>query len=238
MAVDANQARDLMLIHRIREGEPSAKEELVAKYFPMVRHIVKRHYSSFLDFDDLMQEGFIGLLGAIDEYRPEHFQMKFSSFSYMCIIRKVYNAIKQSNGNKHKALNQALSLHAFVNADESRTMMDTIPQSGADHDPLERVEERFARERIDRVLKRHLSLLEYSVIALVLEGYSCSEIERLIGVKAKVVDNARTRVKAKLRRIVDQYGSLQSPHIPVKVRRRCDLYRRLPLPPAPLARGG
>ena len=220
----ANQARDLTLIRRIREGDREAKETLVEKYLPMIKHIVRKHYARFLDFDDLMQEGFIGLLGAIDEYRPDRFNVKFSSFAYMCIIRKVYNVIKQANGNKHKALNDALSLHAAVSADESRTIMDMIPLDGAWMDPLELLEAKSACQRIDQLLKDHLSLLEYTVATLMARGYSSSEIERAIGVKAKVVDNARTRVKTKLKRIVDRYGSLLDPQIPARVRRRRDLY--------------
>lgn len=224
---EPSQLRDLSLIRRIRRGETEAKEELVAKYLPMVKHIVKRHYASFLEFDDLVQEGFIGLLAAIEEYRPDAFNVKFSSFAYMCIIRKVYNAIKQSNGNKHKLLNQAVSLHAYVNADESRTVMDLVPLADAAGDPVDILEEKHSTSRIDMLLKNHLSLLEYTVIALLLQGYTCSEIERAIGVKAKAIDNARTRVKAKLKRIVDNYGSLLNPQIPMSVRRRQDLYMRL-----------
>lgn len=224
MAESVNQVRDFELIRRIRSGDDSARDELVSKYLPMVKHIVRRHYASFLEFDDLMQEGFIGLLGAIEEYRPEAFDVKFSSFAYMCIIRKVFNAIKQSNSNKHKALNDAISLHSYVNADETRTVMDVVPISESWVDPHETVEAKHVGIWIDRLLSNHLSILEYTVATLIIEGYSSGEIERAIGVGAKVVDNARTRVKQKLKRIVDTYGSLLSPGIPEKVRRRRDLF--------------
>jgi len=224
VAATANQIRDLELIARIRNGDLESRDDLVKKYLPMVKHIVKKHYASFLEFDDLMQEGFIGLLGAIDEYRPEEFNVKFSSFAYMCIIRKVYNVIKQTNGNKHKALNDAISLHSYVNADETRTVMDLIPLSESSVDPHETVERKAVSQWIDRLLSNHLSILEYTVATLILQGYSSGEIERVIGVNAKVVDNARTRVKQKLKRIVDTYGSLLSPRIPEKVRQRRDLF--------------
>lgn len=225
----SNQARDLQLIERVRRGDASAKDALVEKYLPMVKHIVRKYYASFLEFDDLMQEGFIGLLAAIDEYKPERFNVKFSSFAYMCIIRKVYNVIKQTNGNKHKALNQAVSLHAYVNSDETRTMLDLLPVEEAGVDPVDVFEANAVNQRIHQLLRQHLSVLEYTVITLLLEGYSIGEIERFIGVKSKVVDNARTRVKAKLKRIVDTYGSLLSPGVPTKVRRRRDLYMNLPI---------
>lgn len=220
---DANQDKDLALIRRIRQGDRQATEELVQKYLPMVKHIARRHYAAFLDFDDLLQEGLIGLLNAIEEYKPEEYAIKFSSFAYLCIIRKIYNIIKQANGAKHRALNEAVSLHSFVGTDDHRTMFDLLPL-GVDQDPGEVVENKLIAQHIQRILANHLSLLEYAVAALLLQGYSCAEIERRIGVGAKAVDNARTRVKLKLRRILRQYGSLLHPKVPTKVRRRQDLY--------------
>ena len=117
-----NQNLDLDLIRRIREGEAEAKEKLVTKYVPMVKYIIRNYYASFLDYEDLLQEGLIGLLTAIDEYQPEKFDVKFSSFAYICILRGVYNVIKQTNGNKHRLLNEAVSLQAAIGADENRVI--------------------------------------------------------------------------------------------------------------------
>jgi len=227
-AVD--QARDLLLIRRIRSGDHSAKDEIVQKYLPMVKHIVRRHYASFLDREDLMQEGFIGLLAAVDEYRPDAFDVRFSSFAYLCIIRKVYNAIKQSNGNKHRALNDAVSLHGPVGRSETRSLLETlaVPEVGVEQDPIEAVEKKQVEQRIQQVLRAHLSVLEYTVAIYLIYGYTCGEIERAVGIKAKVVDNARTRIKAKIGKLLKEHGSLLHPGLPKRRRRRRDLYMQLP----------
>ena len=52
-------------------------------------------------------------------------------------------------------------------------------------------------------------------------------IEKQFGIGAKAVDNARTRVKSKLRKLIEEYGSLLSPRVPVVVRKRKDLYLKL-----------
>jgi RNA polymerase sporulation-specific sigma factor len=226
--VNQNQEHDLALLEQIRLGDTHGKEEMILKYLPMVKHIARRHYAPFLEFEDLMQEGFIGLLSAIDEYNSDY-DIKFSSFAYICIIRKVYNVIKQCNGNKHKALNKALSFQAAVAGNDTRTILDLIPDDNASSDPVHIIETQTTNQDIDELLNAHLSLLEYSVVHLLLQGYACTEIERALGVKAKVVDNARTRVKMKLRRLLQMYGSLLSPHIPTKVRHRTDLYLDLKL---------
>ncbi|HAN94240.1 MAG: sigma-70 family RNA polymerase sigma factor [Limnochordia bacterium] len=224
-----NQAVDLELIRRVRAGEEGARESLVLKYIPMVKYIIRNYYSSFLDFEDLVQEGLIGLLSAIEEYKPERYDVKFSSFAYLCIIRRVYNVIKQSTGNKHRLLNEAASLQTPVGSDDGRTMLDFVAAPLNQFDPEKVLEEKYVDEVIGQVLRNHLSLLEYAVISRLLKGYSAREIEEEIGVGLKVIDNARTRVRAKLRRLLEEYGSLLSPQVPTDVRRREDLYLQLPL---------
>lgn len=224
-----NQAVDLELIRRVRASEEGARESLVLKYIPMVKYIIRNYYSSFLDFEDLVQEGLIGLLSAIEEYKPERYDVKFSSFAYLCIIRRVYNVIKQSTGNKHRLLNEAASLQTPVGSDDGRTMLDFVAAPLNQFDPEKVLEEKYVDEVIGQVLRNHLSLLEYAVISRLLKGYSAREIEEEIGVGLKVIDNARTRVRAKLRRLLEEYGSLLSPQVPTDVRRREDLYLQLPL---------
>ncbi len=232
---EENQKRDLHLIQRARLGDRSAQEELVRKYTPLVRHIVRNYYARFLEFDDLMQEGLIGLLHAIREYDGEKYDVKFSSFAYICVIRKVYNVIKHTNGTKHRVLNDAVSLFNFVNLDETRIVLDVVASEDAEVDPEKVVEQEFVSARVEQVLQSHLSELEYTVIRMLLAGYSYTDIEERLGVSAKVIDNARTRVRLKLKRILQKYGSLLSPKVPEKARQRKDLYYHFPTPLPPAA---
>ncbi|HET7559924.1 MAG TPA: sigma-70 family RNA polymerase sigma factor [Limnochordia bacterium] len=236
----ANQELDLRLIGSIRRGDTGAKERLIAKYTPMVRHIAARHYASFLERDDLVQEGLIGLLGAIAEYKPESYAVKFSSFAYLCIIRKMYNAIKQAGGNKHRALNEALSLSVSTSRDpRGRSLGETLGDAEqAAHDPEVAALNAWSGRRLDAVLRAHLSALEYAVVVRIIAGCSAREIERELGVEAKSIDNARTRIKTKLDRLIQAHGSLTGPAVPLEARRRRDLYAdvgALPLPVGYLA---
>lgn len=221
---DNNQKIDMDLIQRIRVGEEEVRNTLVTKYTPMVKYIIRNYYSSFLDFEDLLQEGLIGLLSAIEQYNPGKYDVKFSSFAYICIIRRVYNVIKQTTGNKHRVLNEATSLQAPLGADGNRTVLDLLADNGRHLDPVWVVEEKYVQQALSKVLKNHLSLLEHAVIIRLLKGYTADEIEKEMGVGLKVIDNARTRVKTKLKRLVEEYGSLLSPQVPTEVRKREDLY--------------
>ena len=219
-----NQTLDLNLTKRFREGDQEARDNLVVKYVPMVKYIIRNYYAAFLDFEDLLQEGLIGLLSAMEEYKPDEYDVKFSSFAYICIIRRIYNVIKQTTGNKHRLLNEATSLQTPIGSDESRSIMDLVAAELAQSNPEEMVEEKYVAEVIGRVLRNHLSMLEYAVIIRLLKGYSAREIEEEMHIGLKVIDNARTRVKSKLKRLLDEYGSLLSPNGPTNVLKREDLY--------------
>ena len=157
-------ACELELINRAKR-DSEAKEELIKSYLPLIRYIVRKHYASFMDDDDLLQEGIIGFLAAIEEYNPKQ-NVKFSSFAYLCILRKIYNVIKMTSGNKHRLLNDAISLYTYINQEETRTVLDLV--EGQEVDPQWIVEDNFAQEKIDQVLHNHLSLLEYAVVNLIM----------------------------------------------------------------------
>ncbi len=219
----ANQDLDLDLIRRTRSGQEAARDDLIRKYVPMVKHIVRITVSGVpgQEFDDLMQDGLVGLLDAIRRYDPSKPGVKFSSFAYLCIIRKVYNTLRKQTNGKQRALNQAISLYSYVDREGTRTVLDLL--GGSSVDPETVAEDRWASVRVSQVLRSHLSMLEYVVTALLMRGYTTGEIGRAMGLDPKCIDNARTRVKAKLRRILCKYGSLVHPEIPEKVRKRRDL---------------
>ncbi len=220
---DANQELDLELLQRTRSGQEVAREDLIRKYVPMVRHIVRVTAPAIAgsDFEDLMQDGLLGLLDAIRQYDPGKPGVKFSSFAYLCIIRKIYNSLRRQTSGRQRVLNQAISLYSYVDREETRTVLDVL--AGNYVDPEAVVENEWASTRVEQVLRNHLSMLEYAVTALLLRGYTTGEIGRAMGLDPKSVDNARTRVKAKLRRLLHRYGSLVHPEIPEKVRKRRDL---------------
>ncbi|HXL04409.1 MAG: sigma-70 family RNA polymerase sigma factor [Firmicutes bacterium] len=222
-----NQDLDLELLWRARQGQEPAKDDLVRKYLPMVRHIVQTTAVGVpgLEFEDLTQEGLFGLVEAIRQYDVERPGVKFSSFAYLCIIRKVYNSLRRHSSGKHKPLNQALSLYAVMDGENCRPILDLV--AGDSLNPETVLEDKWMDMQVEQVLRDYLSVLEYVVTVLLRQGYTTSEISRAIGLNLKAVDNARTRVKGKLRRILGKYGSLTHPEIPRRIRKREDLYLKI-----------
>lgn len=221
MPTEENQLVDMMLLKRVWSGDEAAKEELVRKYLPMVHGLARRQVGEWVDYEDLCQEGAIGLLRAINEYDPARYAVKFSTFAYICIMRHVANVVRRTQTKKSRLFNAAVSLNAQLVYDENRTVLDSLVVKEAD--PLEIVLADWAEERLHAVLGAHLSAVEYAVVHLLLQGLSTGEIQAELALGAKVIDNARTRARTKLLRLIREYGSLLHPDLPLCARRRLDL---------------
>ncbi|MDD4263583.1 MAG: sigma-70 family RNA polymerase sigma factor [Firmicutes bacterium] len=218
------QLNEQELIKLCRYQNEDALDSMLKRYLPMVRHIVSRYRFNSIEREDLLQEGLIGLYVSILQY-DETYGIKFSSFAYICILRKVLNAVKQSTKAGNKTLNEAISLNNTLAYDEGRTLIEFIEaDTGEPWDFIDRLQ---SDKSFYRVLKEQCSMLEYAVSVLLTEGYSTSEIEKILGVNAKVIDNARTRLKKKVSRLILENGSLVQAG-GSKRRKREDLYYQLP----------
>lgn len=219
------QLSEKELINLCRYQDEEALEKMLKRYLPMVHHIVSRYRFSMIEKEDLLQEGLLGLYVALLQY-DDSYEIKFSSFAYICILRKVLNAVKQTNKAGNKILNEAVSLNNRLSYDENRSLMDLIEAEG--EEPFEYLYRRRADALFYQVLQEQCSLLEYAVSILLTEGYSSSEIEKVLGIEAKVIDNARTRLKRKLDRLLSENGVIHEAG-GKKRRKREDLYYKLPL---------
>lgn len=220
-----NQVRDTLLLEKVWAGDETAKEELVRKYLPMVYHLARGRSGEWVEYEDLCQEGAIGLLHAIKEYDPVHYSVKFSTFAYICIMRHLNNAVKRTRTKKSYFFHRTLSLHAQMAQDEGRALLDSLAVEEAD--PLEVVLNAWTEERIRAILDAYLSPVEYAVVHLLRQGLTAKEIQAELALEAKVVDNARTRARLKLLRLLREYGSLLHPDIPLGIRKRTDLAIKL-----------
>jgi len=217
-----NQQTDLALIQKIRLNyDMDAKDKLVLKYLPMVRHIVKNHHLSLADFDDFSQEGAIGLLKAIEEYNPDRFQVKFSTFAYICISRRIFNAFQRIHNKTLLTPGNTLSLFQNIDEVNNHSLIDLLDSQT--NEPFNFIEKEWVNQTLDSVLKIYLSPIEYQVIKRIIAGDNQGEIQITLALPPKVIDNARTRARCKLRKIIEAYGSLLNPNIPQKVRKRKDL---------------
>ncbi|MBR5637630.1 MAG: sigma-70 family RNA polymerase sigma factor [Pseudobutyrivibrio sp.] len=184
---------DEQLVKRYQDGDQAVLNYICEKYKPLVLKNSKKYFLVGGENEDLIQEGMIGLFGAIGDYDTSS-EVTFFHFAQICIDRQMIKAIEASNRKKHSPLNAYISLY-----DEDGGELDE-PAFTSD-DPAELIIE--AQENMDLIekLKQALSPMEKQVFDLYMQDYDYKEIAFKLGKAEKSIDNTLTRIKQKAKNI-------------------------------------
>ncbi|HKL44534.1 MAG TPA: sigma-70 family RNA polymerase sigma factor [Candidatus Absconditabacterales bacterium] len=90
------QERDIA--RKIKKGDEEAKKKLIESNLRLVISIAKRFFGSRLSFSDLIQEGNVGLIKAIEKFDPEK-EFKFSTYATWWIKQSITKAIADMTKN-------------------------------------------------------------------------------------------------------------------------------------------
>ena len=192
------QVADLYLIALAKQGDATAYDRIVRRYYGFVRLKASSYFLAGGDADDLVQEGLVGLYKAVRDFRPDR-ESSFRNFAELCITRQIITAVKTATRNKHSPLNQYVSFSATpAGVMEGEPTLDEVIAGPAVHDPAHQAISTEELQSLVGCLSTALSELESRTLALYLDGYSYEDVGRRIGCDAKTVDNALQRVKRKV----------------------------------------
>jgi RNA polymerase sporulation-specific sigma factor len=189
---------DGYLIALAKQGDPTAYNHIVKRYYGFVRLKASSYFLAGGDSDDLIQEGLVGLYKAVRDYRSDR-ESSFRNFAELCITRQIITAVKTATRNKHTPLNHYVSFSAPAGAaDDDAPTLDELIAGPSVHDPISQVISSEELRSLVACLSTTLSELESSVLSLYLDGNSYEEIGERLGCDTKTVDNALQRVKRKV----------------------------------------
>lgn len=177
-------------------GDRIAEEFLVMRYNRLVRICARPFFLAGGDSEDLIQEGMVGLLGAVREFNAEK-QTSFRTFAEVCIRNRIISAIKSAARDKHTPLNFYVSFEA--------SFLDGKPDSYAfgasdirQNNPEDVLILRESLQERMKALTSQLSGFEAQVLGLYLRGLSYLEIAQEVARPPKAVDNAVQRIRRKV----------------------------------------
>ena len=182
-------------------SDPKAEEELIERYKDAVRAKAHLYFLLGGDESDLVQEGTIGLFGAIRSYSADK-GTSFRTYADICINSRILNAVKAAAREKHKPLNTSLSLDAPLAAagegEDAISLGESIPGS-ASAEPEAAALRSELFEFISNPNPALFSELESSVLKRMLSGESYSSAAEALGITKKAYDNAVQRIRRKIR---------------------------------------
>ncbi|MBR5542925.1 MAG: sigma-70 family RNA polymerase sigma factor [Oscillospiraceae bacterium] len=177
---------DEELILRSRREDGRAEEVLVLRYVPYVRSLARPYFLAGGDFEDLIQEGMIGLINALSTFNAKE-QTTFKTYATLCIRNRLYSAIRKAMRGNNSPLNNYVSI-------EDANIGEAV-------DPVDEIIGKEAYKELLGKVSELLSKFEQKVLELYLEGLSYSEISVRVSKPQKAVDNAVQRIRRKFSEI-------------------------------------
>lgn len=161
------------LLRRAKRREREAEERLLDRYRPLVEAKVRTFGFTGSDRDDLVQEGMVSLLGAIQRY-DERRSAGFAAFAEVCVRRRLITVTQTERRSR------AVPLCAYV-----ESVPTTMPAPEL------------------ALAELHLTELERRVALAFGEGFTYQEISRNLNCGIKRVDNAMQRIRRKCQALIE-----------------------------------
>ena len=169
-----------------QSGDSKQTEALIKQYRSVVEAIAKKYTNSPLEYEDIIQEGMIGILAAIKTFNGSK-GAQFKTYAQTCINNSIQTALRKFNRQKD------IPLGAVVEYAEEEIPEENGVISAEDY--------YIAGESVSMLantLKENLSEYENEVLRLHIVGCNYSEIAKRLSKTPKSVDNALQRIKKKL----------------------------------------
>ena len=192
--ISLDNMTDELLCRMAREGDRQAEEALVSRYTRLVRTCARPYFLAGGDSEDLTQEGMVGLIKAVREYDADK-EASFRTFAELCIRTRLYSALRMAGRDKHKALNQSVSLDT---PDFDSNSYTSGTNNLAQRNPEDFIIDREHTAALLSGVRKQLSEFEAKILGYYLDGLSCREIAETVSRSPKSVDNAVQRIRRKV----------------------------------------
>ena len=206
MNLDSYKDEELILLYR--DSDERAADILVERYKDLVRSKARSMFIIGADKDDLIQEGMIGLYKAIRDYDSGR-DASFFTFADLCVSRQILKAVEAGNRKKHSPLNSYISISdgennaqedGFGESNSVTRKIYAIADKSPEDDYIDKENVHILEEKINNAL----SEFERQVLSLHMTGMGYVEIAKVLGKDEKSADNALSRIKTKVKKILEE----------------------------------
>ena len=196
------QEQELTLALRARQGDTEAREQLIHAHLRMVVHIARQYQRPGVEMLDLIQEGNIGLITAVDKFDPTQGH-RLTTLAFYWINKHIQRFLNNEPDD-------LVSLDMEINDGVAILLLsDTIEDKGTIlGDPtIQNIETQIENQERQQLVHNMLATLsprEQEVLRLLygIDNYpvlSRNEIAKIIGVREEQVSRIKTRALDALR---------------------------------------
>lgn len=192
LSCDIEEFDDLQLVQMVKNKDENALNVLFSRYESFIKSNSSMLNYPGIDFEDLIQEGRIGLVSAVNNFRCDA-GASFKTYACLCIKRKIVSAVKNALNYKNNPMN------TYIPIDD---LSKELSYSERSQNPEETVINKEQITAIRSALSNMFTSDERKIFLMYLSGYSYKNIAETFDIEVKQVDNSLQRVKRKLNMIL------------------------------------
>ena len=189
---------------RMANGDERARDKIIEHNLRLVSHIIRKYYSSYEYPDELLSVGSLGLIKAVDSFKPT-FGTRFATYAAKCVQNEILMFFRSK---KKRGIEISINDQIDVDKDGNPlTYLDIISQNESIENDLDlKVHIERLRLLVDTILlprEKEIIILRYG-----LKGYqprTQREVARYLGISRSYV--SRIEKKA-LEKIKSAFGNI------------------------------
>ena len=202
-----SEKREREYLSRMSEGDEQARQILIEHNLRLVAHIVKKYHVSDDERDDLVSIGTIGLIKAVNTFKPDK-NIRLSSYASRCIENEILMHFRSA-----KKSAQDVSLSETIDTDKDGNQLTLLDILAVEDDILDNLDRKLNTQKLGQYIKDELTEREQKVIVMRygLDGskpVTQKDIAKLMNISRSYVSRIETKALKKLRKRYDSSSNL------------------------------
>ena len=194
-------------LERLKEGDNEARNKLVEHNLRLVAHIIKKYYGTKCEQDDLVSIGTIGLIKAINTFKPDK-KIRLSSYASRCIENEILMHLRAV-----KKTERDVSLNETIDTDKDGNPLTLMDIMKVDDNILDELDMKLNSKKLGQYITEELNSREKTVIILRygLNGkkpMTQKEIAKMLDISRSYVSRIETKALKTLRKKFESSSNL------------------------------
>lgn len=188
-------------------GNLEARNKLVEHNLRLVAHIIKKYYGVQSEQDDLVSIGTIGLIKAINTFKPDK-NIRLSSYASRCIENEILMHFRNS-----KKSSQDISLNETIDTDKDGNPLTLLDIMSVDDNILDNLDLKLNSKKLGQFIGEELDEREKKIIVMRYglngkEPMTQKDVAKLLDISRSYVSRIETKALKKLRKRFETSSNL------------------------------
>ena len=191
------------IMEAIRRGEEPSREPLITHNLRLVVYIARKFESPGAGVEDLISIGTIGLIKAVNTFRPEK-NIKLATYASRCIENEILMYLRKSSQLKNE-----VSIDDPLNVDWDGNELLLSDILGSDQDTVNRgiekeTEEAMLLEAVSRLNPREQTIMELRFGLHAHKEHTQKEVADRLGISQSYISRLEKRIIQRLNRELER----------------------------------